>query len=795
MRTWRRGVGALALWLMGLVLSGVWIARTPFQADLSAFLPRNPDFQQQVLLEQIQSGVPARTLFIGIEGGTATDRAQASRALAAQLRESGLFEQVQNGDWAAWRAVGEWLFAHRYQLSPGVEPTRFTVEGLKGALNETLSVLGTPAGSALKPVLNQDPTGEMQRIAEMLIPAQAPRSEQGVWVGRVHPRALLVASTRATGGDLDAQALAIETVQRSFQATAGQARELKLVLSGAPVFAVSSRTQIQQEVKVFAIAGTVLMVALLLLAFGSVRAVLMAFLPVATGVVGGIAAVSLVFGHVHGITLGFGSTLIGESVDYAIYYLIQARQGRAGVPGEGWRRWVRDGWPTVRLGLWTSVCGFAALVFSGFPGLAQLGVFSLAGLVCAALTTRYVLPLLMPDGAQGQGARRFLAAGARNLCHTLPKVRWIWLALSGVVLLVLVWQTIGQSRPLWRGDLKSLNPISPSAQALDAELRADLSASDGGVLVIVQAADEEALLQATESVGTRLGHWVDEGRLAGFEAPTRWLPSLATQSMRLHSIPDEALLRANLAQATRGGPLPADRLEPFVSALGQSRQQAPITYQTLQDSPVAPLVNALMWRRADGRVTALLPLHMAAQAVSPTQLSEALVDLGHEGVQVQVLSIQAALDDLYGGYLTQAVWQVMFGGLGVLALMAMWLRSWGRLWRVCVPLAGAVVLTLGLLWCCQVSLGVLHLVGLLLVVAVGSNYALFFDTLAHAPPMTSADDTLASLLLANLTTVVSFGLIAFSSIPVLSALGVVVAPGALLAFVLAASFSPARRPV
>ena len=50
-------------------------------------------------------------------------------------------------------------------------------------------------------------------------------------------------------------------------------------------------------------------------------------LPVATGVLAGIAAVSLGFGQVHGMTLGFGTTLIGEAVDYAIYYLIQARGG------------------------------------------------------------------------------------------------------------------------------------------------------------------------------------------------------------------------------------------------------------------------------------------------------------------------------------------------------------------------------------------------------------------------------------------------------------------------------------
>jgi predicted exporter len=101
----------------------------------------------------------------------------------------------------------------------------------------------------------------------------------------------------------------------------------------------------------------------------------------------------------------------------------------------------------------------------------------------------------------------------------------------------------------------------------------------------------------------------------------------------------------------------------------------------------------------------------------------------------------------------------------------------------------AVLLCMGALALAGVPLGILHLVGLLLVVAVGSNYVLFFDLLAHDGGQAD-DDTLASLLLANLTTVLGFGLIASSSIPALSAIGWVVGPGALLALVLAAAFAP-----
>ena len=99
----------LLLWLAALLLAGWQIARTPFAADLSAFLPATADAQQRVLIDQIRSGAPARLLFIGIEGGDAPARVAASKQLAAALRASGLFEQVSNGDndaWAERRSAG-----------------------------------------------------------------------------------------------------------------------------------------------------------------------------------------------------------------------------------------------------------------------------------------------------------------------------------------------------------------------------------------------------------------------------------------------------------------------------------------------------------------------------------------------------------------------------------------------------------------------------------------------------------------------------------------------------------------
>ncbi|MEO6744844.1 MAG: MMPL family transporter [Caldimonas sp.] len=789
---------ALWIWLAFVAVAALITVRTRYVADLSAFLPSAPTAEQAVLLDQVRSGVAARLVLIGIEGGDAAARADASRQLADAMRKSGRFEAVHNGDTSEFAASGRFLFEHRYLLSPAVEPARFTVDGLRTAIDDTVALLGTPAGTLIKPILLRDPTGETVRMAEAMLPAQAPRSEGGVWVSRDAPRAVIVATTRAAGADLDGQEQAFDAVRSAFAPQA--AKGLRVALSGAGVFGVASRAQIKAEVERLAIAGSAIIVALLLVAFGSLRSLAIAVLPVATGVLAGIAAVSIGFGQVHGITLGFGTTLIGEAVDYAIYYLIQARSGHradqspAGngvqgtsddtTPGSGARRWLAFSWPTVRLGLLTSLCGFGALVFSGFPGLAQLGVFSIAGLVAAAFGTRYVFPILSPDGAPGLGLRRQLGRAAELASRGLPLLRW---PLRIVALAAIV--AIAFLPSAWRGDLQALSPVGAAALKLDADLRADVGASDAGTLVALAAPDEARALAFAEQAGVRLDKLVAAGALAGYESPARLLPSPATQAARRAALPDEATLATRLATATADGPIAAARLGAFIADVQTARGQADVDRTALADTPLRQALDALLVPGADGKPwRVFVNLQPGTQPIDAAAIRSALADLP----DARVVHIKRELDAIYDRYLHEALLQTIAGAVAVCALLALHLRSARRLLQVAEPIGAAVVVVLGALTVGGAALGILHLVGLLLVVAIGSNYALFFDHLRETGRVD--EDTLASLALANLTTVGSFGLLAASGIPALQAIGIVVAPGALLSLMLSAAFIPTARP-
>jgi predicted exporter len=759
----------LALMLAGVAV--VWNSR--FSADMSFFLPSKPTLEQQALVGQLKDGTVSRLLMLSIEGGDAPQRAAVSRELRKRLASDPAYVSVQNGEAGGLESERDVLLRHRYQLSPAVSPERFTEEGLKSAVTDTIDLLTSPAGVLLKPYLANDPTGEVLAVLGQLNPATQPQTRAGVWASRNGDRAMLLLQTRALGSDTDGQAAAIDSVRQAFaqslQTTGHSA--LTLNLSGPGQFAVQSRETIKKEVARLSLISSVAIWLVLFWVYRSFRLLALGLIPVLSGTLAGIVMVSLVHGTVFGITVGFGSALIGEAVDYAIYYFVQA--GHQGVD-----QWRRVFWPTIRLGVMTTAIGFGALLFSGFPGLSQLGLYALSGVVTAALVTRFVLPALTGAGVNVPQSGPWVRKGL-SLLNQAHRLRWL-----AAVLTVLVGAYLWQVRDgLWDGNLSALSTVSEAEATADSRMRTDLAAPDARYLVTVTAPDQEGALQAAERAGERLDRLVETGVIGGYDSPARFLPSEQLQRQRLSSLPEPAELQARLDRALVDSPLPASKLGPFLSDVTAARSQGVMQRADLEGSALALGVDSMLTRTENGGWTAMLPLRPTADALDASlpadQLRAALAGSG-----AVFVDLKTEFESLYSGYVSEAVQLSLAGVAAIALLLAFTMRSAARLSRVLFTLALTVACVIALLHLSGARLHLLHLVGMLLIVAVGSNYALFFDRVAAGEPLDEA--TLMSMAVAVLTTVIGFGTLASSSVPVLQAVGITVGPGALLALLLSA---------
>ena len=785
----RRRAGVLLAWVAVLAVALGVVLHARFTADMSAFLPHAPDARQRVLVEQLREGLVSRVLLVGIDGATPQLRAQLSERLAARLRALPAFASVDNGDGSHGSGDFALAFAHRYVLSPSTDAQAFTAAALHRSIAASIAELAGPLGDGLKRLLPSDPTGATLGFLGTLAPPAQPRSVDGAWASPDGARALLFVVLRAPGTDIDAQRDALEALRTEFarlRAAAGPAAAgASLVLSGPAVFATYSRAVIEHAVSRVSLLGAVLIIGLLLLVYRSASLLLLGLLPVLTGILVATAAVALGFGVVQGITLGFGTALMGEAVDYSIYLFVQSSPAGAGddetAIASARKAWLRGFWPTVRLGMLTSMVGFASLLLSDFPGLAQIGAYSMVGVFAAALVTRFVLPELLPRAL----VVRDLSRGAGHLARAVRGLRRLRLALALLVLgsaAVL----LAQRHQLWNNRLGALSPIPHHMRELDATLRRQIGAADSGDLVALGGATREAALEAAEALAPRLQALRARGLIGGFDSPAHYLPSARTQRARQAALPDAALLEARLRSAVAGLPVKASLFKPFVADVEAARGAPLLRRADLAHSSFALALDGMLVRdrRAHpGGWTALLPLRAPpGGTIDLARVREAL-----RGTGAVVVDLGETTEQLYRRYLHRAIELSMAGVLGMSALLWLALRSPRRVARVLAPLLASVLVVAAGLVLLGERLNLLHLVGMMLVIAAGSNYALFFDRGQQHGGITPR--TLSSLVFANLSTVAGFGPLLLSGVPVLASLGATVAPGALLALVFSAAWS------
>ncbi len=791
--TQRYRIAVVGLWL-ALVVACAWVlSGVRLSTDMSAFLPSNPDEQQRLLVDQIKDGALSRMVLMGIEGGDSLVRARTSERMAEALRSDAAFASVVNGDAASRERDQTFLMASRYLLSPNVTAPRFSAQGLRAAISDSINGLGGSAGMLLKSIFPRDPTGELPALIDRLASGRSPAGQDGVWTSTSGDTALLIAITAAPGADTDAQEKVLAQVRSAFD-KAREGANVRLVMSGTPVFSVDARRTIKGEIERLSLIGGVSILAIMLLFYRSLRNVVIGLIPVLTGILAAVVAVALGFGTVHAITIGFGTTLLGETLDYSIYYLVQSGQNA---------NWRREYWPTIRLGVTTSMCGFAALLFSSFPGLAQLGVYSIAGLLVAAAITRFVLPCL-PTKAVPASSIEWLGTRMARISGFAQKLRWVAaLAILGACVLIAV-----SHDQLWARGLAGLNPAPMDLQKLDERLRQEAGAPDLRYMLVVSAATSDGALQAAEGTEARLAPLLKNGTIARLDSPAHFLPSASTQTARHQALPETQELSARLAEAVATLPVKAERLEPFLQDVQTAKAAGPISTDTLRGTSFEFLLQTLLLHRDDGWA-ALMPVTLsgsAAEVAAAQTAIRAALASSQTGHKAYFLDLDVQATEMFGQYLNEALVFSAAGVVGIVVVLFVALKSPARVMRVLLPLGGAVVLVMAAHVLAGTPMTLLHLVGLLLIVAVGSNYALFFDqsfgpnadlssgALLNALTLTQKT-ALASLALANVSTMIGFGILAWSQVPVLHAIGATVGPGALLALVLSMAWSGVGRRV
>ena len=587
---------AAAIALLAAALSAITI-----RTDMTEFLPAGTTPAARLILDEARTGTASGLVFIGLEAAPIPDLARISRAMADTLTRTGLFQTVAGGQAALPQAQLDDLFAHRYLLAPA----DFSEPGLHAGLERLLRQLRGVAAPLVTQFGLADPPGAFIAALKPWAADSPVRPIDGAWFAPTRDRALLIARTNAGGMDIPAQEAATAAIQSAFDAARpGPAR---LLVAGPAIFARDSARAIRGDVERISVLSTLLVAGLLWWRFRRPLVIAAIATPVVASVGAAALAVQALFGSVHGVALGFGATMLGIAVDYPVLMIGHRKHGE---PAPATRARIARAFV---LAVATATIGLAAMIFSGFPGLVQLGTFAAIGLVTSAILTWFAVPPLIVAAN--------LAPTSADNPPWLPRLerlrRYRLLALVPLALAALYLAVIGG--PHWQTDLAALSPIPDASRALDHDLRADLGAGEMSQFIPVRAPTADAVLVREEALLPALDALVAAGALTSIDAAARLLPSLETQRARQAALPDPATLAQHLDAALAGLPFRPAAFDPFLTSVAASRDLSPLTQADLAGTPLATRLDPLLQPTADGWRGLILLHGLTNRAVLPAR--------------------------------------------------------------------------------------------------------------------------------------------------------------------------------
>lgn len=744
-------------WLIGALVLSAWLSGSlRVVSDISQFMPQSARHPQLRALEsEIEHGPAATLLLLQVHGGTASQVIHLSKALQSAVAGNlGRIEYIRNGEGQPDTHMLASLQAYAFLLTD----IDWSVHGLHQALLARLSDLRAGAGPMLGQYLLADPYLSLQRYFKHAMGQGGPARRDGVWYVP-GTGALLLVKVEGEALNLDTMQQAIQTLHNTFDGL-HPARGISLSIAGPGAMAVASRAAIQQVIQRLSWVVTGLMVLVFWLAYRSLHLMLIASVPLLSATLVGMSLTQLVFGEVHGIVIAFGVTLLGMCMDYPLHLFSHCRHE------ESARTTMRRIWPTLRLGGISSALAFLVLLGSGFAGLSQLALFAASGVLAALLVTRYLLPYwIRPDWIhpryvslkQGYSVRWQVVVVLLALC--LPLAAWL------------------SPTSLWETQVDAISPIPATARELDGRLRKAMGAANVSHLFVIQSDSLQSVLKMTEQVSQQLQALASAKLVSRIEPVTRLLPSASRQRERQQQIPPRSELVQRLAQAVKNTPFRQAAFAPFLDAASKSRHIAPLRLQDLRGTPLYPLARQGLVKFPAGWLSVIRVAGVRSDRALDNWLQM------HPRLARYHVQTRKAVSDLLSTYRKAAAERVLLALALLLVLVWLAVHRLNRLLRIVLPVVLGVLASLSLPLLLGHGLTVFHLLAALLVMGMGLDYSLFFNRRQHLPG--EQIQSMHAIGISMLTTVVTFFVLAISSIPVMAAMGTVIACGIFLCFLLA----------
>jgi|GEM_PF-6717262 len=560
----------------------------------------------------------------------------------------------------------------------------------------------------------------------------------------------------------------LETILKKLQ-TLRDFSNIDTILIGPHLFTAYESKIIKNDIKVAFIITTTLAIILVFLIFRRFTPFLLMAIITTFSLVCAIAFTGFSNNSIHGVTLGFASTLLGICVDYAIHtesvwnafskeeMTIETRVQRlTGLLPSLFGAWI------------TTIIIFAIMSFSSFKLVKQIGLLGVTGVTSAFLCSLVIIPVFPHKSINKNSSL------SMHLQLVIDKIiRSKTLSISILILGTIIFIT-----SIWKGrglelehDVEKFQYRSPALEENLKIFQKRWGVLGKGDIIISKGKSIEESLQKNDFIYEKLQKELENGKLISFMSISPILPSIRTQKESIISIETVfKTIKEEIFREEEKYGYKKDFFLPFFEDFEKARKGDLefLSFQNIKGTFTEKIARNAITMDSNSWYTVTLFIPSNYNKFSTNSFGEGIFKFNTRNL----------LKGIFEKLTSEVKQSLILSAILIIIFLFLYFRSIKFCLVAITPLIFSLQVTTGLFAILWGKLNAMGLLAFCIVIGLGIDYGIFMVDAVRSEVEKSR--AAFSIFLSALTTASAFGGLVFCRSPVLSNIGKVVLIGILL---------------
>jgi len=771
---WNITALVLCVYFLSRLASGL-----PIESNLLALLPATEaDPIVEKAVDTFSDKMSRQVVFL-----INSEDEDAARAAAVvfheRLTESGLFSDIlfrieENQQ----RNLYDSYASHRTALLSEDVRSQLHSGQYEQLKNQALAKLYSPAAAMYSALLERDPLLFFTSfLSELSSATKGFTLDHGMLVKRENQKLFILVSGTLEAGvfSSELQQHFIEIYHSAKESSKAKFPQVEILTTGMIYYAAEGTQSAQHEISTIGLGSSLGIVILILLAFRSFKPIIVSFIPIVMGFVAATVACIVVFEKVHLLTLVFGASLIGVSIDYSMHFFAEIYVTGTSDPddeeGNDLSSKLRKIFPGLTMGLITSIISYLALCIAPFPGLQQIAVFSTVGLVAAYCCVLFWYPKIFT---------RMVKTGDTSINRISTALIDLWdsrVTVPGLICLMIVIMVVivmGFTRLSVNDDIRMLQHAPQYLLDEEKAVKAIFQSNSANQFFVIQGVSPQAILESEEKLRMALDDLVAKGKLGSYTGLSQAVPSLSKQSQNVQLLQKALTVDSPLYSYFADVGFSPDVVNSYTTNLGSATEHFLQFEDWIQSTAAEPYRLLWLGEIEQGREKGYASLVILNGVTDLSMLKQ----IAPNYTGVSFVDRVGDISNLLKRYREVAIYLLASAYTLILGMLLFRYKA-RQVLIILLPAAMAAGLAVSITSLLGVPMNLFNTLALILVLGISVDYSIFFAEKARG-----RNTTMLAVLLSAVETILSFGLLALSETPLIQSFGLMVLLGIGFVFIL-----------